>query len=215
MLPFDGQGLNELLGGDEVMASRLDNHFRKPDGSWVLYRDSAEYADVSNQPSIATPWMYLYTGKAYKTQQTVRETMKQLWHNTVSGIPGQDDLGQMSSWYVFSALGMYPFYPGRADMVLSSPAFEKAKIGNISISAPNASADHIYIDTLAVNGQPSMQSWINENHVNAPPGTLNLPLALRQIKRLAKLKCIVRRHFQHHQQLQLSLLEINPNGQAN
>ncbi|MEC8326745.1 MAG: GH92 family glycosyl hydrolase [Pseudomonadota bacterium] len=168
MLPFDGQGLNELLGGDEVMASRLDNHFRKPDGSWVLYRDSAEYADVSNQPSIATPWMYLYTGKAYKTQQTVRETMKQLWHNTVSGIPGQDDLGQMSSWYVFSALGMYPFYPGRADMVLSSPAFEKAKIGNISISAPNASADHIYIDTLTVNGQPSMQSWINENHVNAP-----------------------------------------------
>ena len=168
MLPFDGQGLSQLLGGDKVMSERLDSHLRTPDGTWVLYRDSAQYADVSNQPSIATPWMYLYTGDAYKTQQTVRETMKQLWHNSVSGIPGQDDLGQMSSWYVFSALGMYPFYPGRADMVLSSPAFEQAKIGNITIQAPAASAEHIYIKKLKINGKDTLNSWIDETHINAP-----------------------------------------------
>ena len=103
MLPFDGLGLNKLVGGDEKMSARLDSHFHKEDGSWVLFRDSAEYSDVSNQPSIATPWMYLFTGDAYKTQATVRETLAQLWHNSTKGIPGQDDLGQMSSWYVFSA----------------------------------------------------------------------------------------------------------------
>ena len=168
MLPFDGQGLNTLLGGDQVMSSRLDAHFHKPDGSWVLYRDSAEYADVSHQPSIATPWMYLFTGDAYKTQQTVRETMKQLWHNSVSGIPGQDDLGQMSSWYVFSALGMYPLYPGRADMVLSSPAFTEAKIGNLTIKAPNASEQAIYIDSLKVNGVSTQNSWLNEDYISTP-----------------------------------------------
>ena len=168
MLPFDGKGLSTILGGDKVMSSRLDAHFRKTDGSWVLYRDSAEYADVSNQPSIATPWMYLYTGDAFKTQQTVRETMKQLWHNSVSGIPGQDDLGQMSSWYVFSALGIYPIYPGRADMVLSSPAFEMAEIGNLTIKAPQASHDHIYIKGLKVNGKSSLNSWINEAYIQSP-----------------------------------------------
>ncbi len=168
MLPFDGAGLNTLLGGDESMSKRLDNHFHKPNGDWVLFRDSAQYADVSNQPSIATPWMYLFTGDAYKTQATVRETMKQLWHNSVSGIPGQDDLGQMSSWYVFSALGLYPLYPGKADLVLSSPAFSAAKIGNLTITADNASEQHIYIDALKQNGNVSQQSWINSDYISSP-----------------------------------------------
>ena len=94
--------------------------------------------------------------------------MKQLWHNSVSGIPGQDDLGQMSSWYVFSALGMYPFYPGRADMVLSSPAFELAQIGNLTIQAPAASAEHIYIKGLKINGKDTLNSWIDESYIRTP-----------------------------------------------
>jgi len=148
------------------MVDRLDNHFHKPDGSWVLFRDSAKYADVSNQPSIATPWMYLFTGQAHKTQETVRETMSQLWNNTTKGIPGQDDLGQMSSWYVFSALGMYPLYPGKADMVLSSPLFSKAQIGNLTINAPGASDENRFIQKLSVNGVNTSKSWINSEHIN-------------------------------------------------
>ena len=165
MVPFDGGSLSRLVGGDSTMSKRLDNHLRKANGDWVLFRDSAEYADVSNQPSIATPWMYLYTGNAHKTQQTVRKTMEKLWHNSPKGIPGQDDLGQMSSWYVFSALGMYPLYPGRADMVLSSPVFTKAKIDNISIFAPNASDNNVYIESLKVNGKKQLASWIDESHI--------------------------------------------------
>ncbi|KZN50953.1 GH92 family glycosyl hydrolase [Pseudoalteromonas luteoviolacea] len=166
MIPHDGAGLAQILGGETAMSQRLDAHFKKPDGSWVLYRDSAEYADVSNQPSILSPWMYLHTGDAYKTQQTVRETMKQLWLDAPDGIPGQDDLGQMSSWYVFSSLGIYPKYPGRADLVLSSPQFTSAKIGNLTIRAPEASNDNIYINSLHVNDKPSLNSWINEAYIN-------------------------------------------------
>ncbi len=166
MVPFDGKGLNKLVGGDTAMSKRLDEHFHKPDGSWVLFRDEAKYADVSNQPSIASPWMYLFTGDAYKTQSTVRATIDLLWNNSRKGIPGQDDLGQMSSWYVYSALGLYPLYPGRADMVLSSPIFEKAEIGNIRINAKNASAENHYIQSLKVNGKPTTKSWIDESHVS-------------------------------------------------
>ncbi|QTL34979.1 GH92 family glycosyl hydrolase [Pseudoalteromonas viridis] len=168
MIPHDGAGLAKVLGGEKAMSQRLDSHFRKADGSWVLYRDSAEFADVSNQPSILSPWMYLHTGEAYKTQQTVRETMKQLWLDAPDGIPGQDDLGQMSSWYVFSSLGLYPKYPGRADLVLSSPQFKRASIGNLTLNAPQASAEHIYINTLKVNGEATLNSWIDETYINEP-----------------------------------------------
>ncbi|MEW6992493.1 GH92 family glycosyl hydrolase [Colwelliaceae bacterium 6441] len=166
MVPFDGAGLNKLVGGDSVMSQRLDEHFHKADGSWVLFRDDAQYADVSNQPSIASPWMYLFTGDAYKTQSTVRATIDLLWNNTRKGIPGQDDLGQMSSWYVYSALGLYPLYPGRADMVISSPIFDKAEIGNIRINVKNASGEHRFIKSLKVNGQTTTKSWIDETHVD-------------------------------------------------
>jgi predicted alpha-1,2-mannosidase len=185
MLPFDGSGLNKLIGGDEKMSSRLDSHFHKDDGSWVLFRDSAEYSDVSNQPSIASPWMYLFTGDAYKTQATVRATLAQLWHNSTKGIPGQDDLGQMSSWYVFSALGMYPLYPGRADMVLSSPIFTHSKLANLTINAPQANDDNRFIKSLTVNSKLSMQSWIDEKYITKPV-TLNFELSNKPNKNFGK-----------------------------
>ena len=168
MIPFDGQGLVETLGGDKAASERLDGHFHRPDGSWVLYRDSATYADVSNQPSINAPWMYLFTGEAHKTQDTVRAAIDLLWNDTTQGIPGQDDLGQMSSWYVFSALGLYPLYPGRADLVLSSPIFSHAKINSLSIHAPDTSADHRFIQSLKINGVVSNKSWIDESYLHQP-----------------------------------------------
>jgi putative alpha-1,2-mannosidase len=120
--------------------------------------------------------MYLFTGQAYKTQDTVRETINQLWHNSPKGIPGQDDLGQMSSWYVFSSLGLYPLYPGRADLVLSSPVFSQSKIGNLTINAPQASGKHRFIQSLKVNGQQSNKSWLNEDYIKQPT-TLNFELS--------------------------------------
>lgn len=168
MIPFDGGGLMRLLGGEAAMVERLDRHFHRPDGGWVLSRGGGAYADVSNQPSIASPWMYLFAGRADKTEETVREALAELWNDSHSGIPGQDDLGEMSSWYVFSALGLYPLYPGRADLVLSSPVFPRARIGNLEIRAPGASDDHRYVASLTVNGEPSSRSWIDETYLKEP-----------------------------------------------
>jgi len=168
MVPFDGAGLAALMGGTETMSSRLDRLFHAPDGSWALSRAGGAHADVSNQPSIGTPWMYLFAGRAHKTQETVRQSLRQLWDSSPSGIPGQDDLGQMSSWYVFSSLGLYPLYPGRGDLVLSSPVFRRAEIGNITITAEGASDNHRYITSLKVNGEPSNRSWIDASHVERP-----------------------------------------------
>ena len=110
----------------------------------------------------------MFTGEAYKTQETLSETLKQLWNASTTGIPGQDDLGQMSSWYVFSSLGVYPLYPGRSDLVLSSPFFSDAKIGNITIRAHGVSSATTYIQSLTVNGEVSSKSWIDEAHVHQP-----------------------------------------------
>ena len=168
MVPFDGAGLAEKLGGDEAMGARLDSFFHKPDGSWVLFRDDAQYADLSNQPSINSTWMYLFTGEAYKTQDTVSETRERLWNASTTGIPGQDDLGQMSSWYVFASLGIYPLYPGRGDLVLTSPAFSEARIGNISVRVVGGTDGNRYVKSLKVNGATHNQSWIDESHVRQP-----------------------------------------------
>ncbi len=165
MIPFDGQGLNEILGGDKSMTTRLDSHFRKPNGDWVLYRDEGNYADVSNQPSILSPWMYLFAGRADKTQETINESLKSLWTNSTSGIPGQDDAGQMSSWYVFSSLGIYPLYHGRADLALTTPSFKKAQIGNLTIDVPNWNSKNIYLTSVNINKVKSLKSWINEEYV--------------------------------------------------
>ena len=95
--------------------------------------------------------------------------MKLLWNDSPTGIPGQDDLGQMSSWYVFSALGMYPHYPGRAEMVLSSPVFSHVVIErpqrDIEIQTTGASSNNVYIQSLKVNGKITNNSWLPEDFI--------------------------------------------------
>jgi putative alpha-1,2-mannosidase len=94
----------------------------------------------------------------------VRAAMKQIWINGPNGISGNDDLGEMSSWYVWAALGMYPLYPGRADLVLGSPLFEDITVarpgGTLVIHAHGAAMDTPYIATLSVGGKESNQPWL-------------------------------------------------------
>src|SRR6202012_5108636 len=110
-------------------------------------------------PSIAPPWLYDFAGTPWKTQEVVRAAMKQIWTNAPDGLSGNDDLGEMSSWYVWAALGMYPLYPGRSEMVLGSPLFEPAVVsranGNLTIDAPGAGMDAPYVGALSVNGAAS------------------------------------------------------------
>ena len=80
-------------------------------------------ANLGNEPSLEIPWEYDWVGEPYKTQGDVRAIEDQLWSDAPGGIPGNDDLGEMSAWYVWSALGLYPETPGTADLAIGSPLF--------------------------------------------------------------------------------------------
>jgi putative alpha-1,2-mannosidase len=113
---------------------------------------------MDNEPSIETPWLYNFCGEPSHTQETVAAIRDQLWNTTPGGIPGNDDLGEMSSWYVWSALGMYSEIPGRAELLLSSPLFERAVIpratGDIVIEAQRSSPTALYVGSVTLKGTP-------------------------------------------------------------
>ena len=179
MVPFDPAGLFEALGGREASIARLDAFFRKPDGAWAVTKSGPLHAELDNEPSIAAPWLYNFLGQPWKTQETVRQAMRQIWTNTPEGMPGNDDLGQMSSWYVWSALGLYPVYPGRADLVIGSPLFTEAVItrpgAKIVVRARGAAMDAPYVQSLQVDGKASNASWLPASFVQRG-GTLDFEL---------------------------------------
>jgi len=164
MVPFDVPGLFEALGGDQRAIARLDAFFRDEDGEWALTGSGELHVEMDNEPSIAAPWLYAAAGQPWKTQQTVRAVVDTLWRASPDGIPGNDDLGAMSAWYVWSALGFYPLYPGRAELVLASPLFERAHIrrgaGDIVIEAPGAGSARPYVRALDVDGRAWTKPWL-------------------------------------------------------
>jgi predicted alpha-1,2-mannosidase len=179
MVPFDPAGLVETLGGREAAIARLDTFFRKPDGSWAVTKSGPLHSELDNEPSIAAPWLYDFVGQPWKTQATVRAAMRQIWTNAPEGISGNDDLGQMSSWYVWSALGLYPLYPGRAELVIGSPLFPNVTIerpgARIDIRARNAAMDVPYVQALQVDGKDSGHAWLPAEFIKRG-GTLDFTL---------------------------------------
>ncbi|WP_406447936.1 GH92 family glycosyl hydrolase [Streptomyces sp. NBC_00876] len=164
MVPQDVQGLAGAMGGRDVAARRLEGFFHKADGSWSVKGGDAVRYDPTNEPGIHAPWLYNALGQPWKTQETVREIMNAVYGTGPRGLPGNDDLGTMSAWYVFSALGLYPQTPGGAEFLLGAPLFPKAVIDrprgrDITISAPAAGAAHPYIDAVTVNGRAHDRSW--------------------------------------------------------
>lgn len=158
------------MGGKDKALERLDSFFHKSDGSWAFTGSGGEKSELDNEPSINVPYLYDYAGAPYKTQETVRAALRQLWSTRPGGIPGNDDLGAMSSWYVFAALGMYPQVPSRAELVLASPLFPRIEIsrpgGNdISINAEGAAADTPYIRSLRVDGRAGDRPWLPASFV--------------------------------------------------
>ncbi|WP_405889550.1 GH92 family glycosyl hydrolase [Streptomyces sp. NBC_00133] len=164
MVPHNAAGLFAAMGGKDKAVDRLDSFFHNADGSWAFSGSGGEKSELDNEPSINVPYLYAYAGQPYKTQETVRAAMRKLWSTEPQGIPGNDDLGAMSSWYVFSAMGMYPQVPSRAELVLSSPLFPRIEIerGNrdITVRAPGAAADAPYVQSLKVNGAASDRPWL-------------------------------------------------------
>ncbi|MET7283273.1 GH92 family glycosyl hydrolase [Kribbella sp. NPDC005582] len=178
MVPHNRAGLVDAIGGVAKTNQRLDAFFKNPDGTWALTKAGELHAEMDNEPSINTPWIYNYIGKPYQTQETLRQAMTQLWNTSTGGIPGNDDLGAMSSWYVWTALGLYPDVPSRSELQVAAPLFPRAVIHRdggrtIRINAPGADAP--YVQSLKVNGRTSTKPWLPESFVKHG-GTLDFTL---------------------------------------
>ncbi|WP_376796574.1 GH92 family glycosyl hydrolase [Thermogemmatispora sp.] len=176
MVPFNLRGLFDALGGNARVLPRLDNFF-----SQLNAGPDQPYAFLGNEPTLETPWEYDYAGAPYKTQQVVRQVVNTLYAPGPGGLAGNDDLGEMSSWYVFAALGFFPIVPGSADLVLASPLFPSIKLTRpsgqvIQINAPQAAAEAPYVQSLRVNGQATTRPWLPASFVSQG-GTLDFVLA--------------------------------------
>jgi predicted alpha-1,2-mannosidase len=178
MIPYNVKGLFTAMGGNATAASRLDKFFHDDAGNWALSAGSGLDSDLSNEPSIGAPWLYNFAGQPSKTQATVRQVVNTLWTTGPGGIPGQDDLGAMSSWYVWAAMGLYPLTPGRAELLLAAPLFSQVAIHRsngvtLTVNAPAAATNAGYIQSLNVNGAASNRAWLPESMVTAG-GTLDV-----------------------------------------
>jgi predicted alpha-1,2-mannosidase len=180
MVPYDPQGLFDAMGGNTKAAARLDGYFYEPNGVLAVTKAGDLHAELNNEPSIGDPWLYDFVGEPWKTQSLVHATAMQIWTNAPDGIPGNDDLGEMSSWYVWAALGIYPLYPGRADLVLGSPLFTEADVdrpgGRVVIHAKGVGIDAPYIATLKVNGAASDKAWLPASFAQKG-GTLDMTMS--------------------------------------
>ncbi|MFI8194218.1 GH92 family glycosyl hydrolase [Streptomyces sp. NPDC085946] len=165
MVPQDVQGLAAAMGGRETAAARLDGFFNKADGSWSVRGGDPLRYDPTNEPGIHAPWLYNALGQPWKTQATVRQIIDTVYGTGPSGLPGNDDLGTMSAWYVFAVLGVYPQTPGSANLLLGAPVFPSAFLDrpggkDILISAPAADDTHLYVDAVSHNGSALDRSWV-------------------------------------------------------
>ena len=180
MVPFNEQGLFTMLGGKEKASQRLNAFFYNPDGSLSVTESGGLHAELNNEPSIESPWLFDFLGQPWKTQEAVRRVLNTIWTNSPKGMPGNDDLGEMSSWYVWSAMGMYPEIPGRAELILGSPLFTTIHIrraaGDIVVKAHGAGTNAPYVQSLKVNGKTTTKTWVPERFVEHG-GTLEFELS--------------------------------------
>jgi predicted alpha-1,2-mannosidase len=159
-VPQDIPGLIDLVGGRAAFVDKLDALF------------TGAYYDHGNEPSHHIAYLYDNAGAAWKTQQRVRNLMDTLYADTPSGLAGNDDAGQMSAWYVMSALGFYPVTPGTAVYEIGTPLFDGATIRldsgkQLHILAKGASAGKRYIRSATLNGAPLNSFWITHSEIVA------------------------------------------------
>jgi predicted alpha-1,2-mannosidase len=171
-VPHDVQGLIDAMGGREAFVAKLDAFF---DGG---------HDDPSNEPAFHTPYLYVYAGAPWKTADRVRAWLAEEFSATPGGLPGNDDAGATSAWYVLSALGLYPVAPGDGVYVLGSPLFERATLhldprhfpgGAFVIEAPGTSDTNRYVQRARLNGAPLERAWLWHDEV-AAGGTLVLEM---------------------------------------
>jgi len=181
MVPHDPSGLIGRMGGPARAAARLDRFLRKLNGG--AGGTHTDHALLGNEPTLGAPWLYDWMRRPYRTQASVRRALLTLYDTSPDGYPGNDDLGTLSAWYVFGALGFYPAVPGVGVLALGSPLFAHARIALphgrravISARTKRSSdaggragsrgvvfhpADAPYVRSLRIEGRPYGRPWIS------------------------------------------------------
>ncbi|HEY0899810.1 MAG TPA: GH92 family glycosyl hydrolase, partial [Sphingobacteriaceae bacterium] len=174
----DVQGLIDLMGGKQKFTAKLDSVFSLPPvydesyyGSVIHEIREMQIANMGqyahgNQPIQHMIYLYNYAGEPWKAQYWVRETLNRLYKATPDGYCGDEDNGQTSAWYVFSALGFYPVTPATDQYVIGAPLFKKATVHlengkSIVINAPNNSDRNRYIQQMKFNAKTYGKNWLN------------------------------------------------------
>jgi predicted alpha-1,2-mannosidase len=184
-VPQDGQGLANLYGGRDGLAAKLDEFFATPEtakfpGSYGgIIHEMVEARDVrmgqwgfSNQVSHHIPYMYDYAGQPAKTQEKVREVLRRMYIGSEigQGYAGDEDNGETSAWYLFSALGFYPLQVGSPYYAIGSPLFEKATVHlgggrDIVVNAPGNSRRNVYVQGLTVDGASHDKAYLSHEQL--------------------------------------------------
>jgi len=186
-VPHDVPHLIAKMRGDEKFVARLDQIFESKEAIVNFSEDVVGLIGMyahGNEPCHHYAYLYAYAGQPWKTQARIRQICKALYNNTNAGMCGNDDCGQMSAWYVFSALGFYPADPCGGVYVLGSPLAEQATIelappyykgGQFTVIAKDNSPENMYIQSASLNGKPLTRTWITHDQI-ANGGTLVLQM---------------------------------------
>lgn len=170
LVPHDVPGLIKLFGGKRPFVTKLDSLFTisgdlgenaSPDISGLI----GQYAH-GNEPSHHILYMYNYVGQHDKTAEKVREVLKTMYHNDFDGLSGNEDVGQMSAWYILSSLGIYQVEPAGGRYMFGSPLFDKAVVNvgkgkTFTIIAHNNSSKNVYVQQIKLNGRPYKKLYID------------------------------------------------------
>ncbi|MDF1477985.1 GH92 family glycosyl hydrolase [Leifsonia sp. H3M29-4] len=185
--PHDGGGLVEVFGGQRELAARLDAYFgtvetgTKAGTYGGVIHEMTEARDVrlgqfgfSNQPAHAMPFLYLFAGRPWRTQELLRDVLTRLFRGNEigQGYPGDEDNGEMSAWHLFGCLGLYPLHLGAARYAVTAPLFPAARVrlesGRVlSVIADRHGADRPYVSEVSFDGVPLTSPWIDHERIAA------------------------------------------------
>ena len=172
-VPQNMNNLVELMGGRNAFCAKLDTMFNLADAPSIINHNASgligQYAH-GNEPSHHVGYLYNYAGQPWKSQKLVAQIQHELYNNTFSGYMGNEDCGQMSAWYIFSAMGFYPVNPANSVYVIGSPILKNAEIKlendvSFKITTKNVSKLNVYIQSLKLNGKPYSKTYITHNDI--------------------------------------------------
>jgi predicted alpha-1,2-mannosidase len=174
------------LGGREAALADLTEFFKNVPED-MMWND---YYNHANEPVHNVPFLFNRLGAPWQTQYWTRQICKRAYHNTVNGLVGNEDVGQMSAWYVLAASGLHPVCPGDNRYEITSPVFNTVEIKldpkyakgeTFTIVAKNNSEENIYIQSAKLNGEEWNKCWLNHQQI-AAGGTLELEMGNRPNK---------------------------------